>query len=77
MSQQRNGNRSTIKSEEFHHLVDDIERALFNFESTSNHAVMRLYRRSENISRVSEHSYFDEDSTFAGNDNEAVFLVYL
>ena len=27
-------------------LTEDVQRALFKFESTSNHALMRVYRRS-------------------------------
>lgn len=36
-----------FQPEEFSELVGQIERALVRFESTSNHAVLRLYRKSE------------------------------
>ena len=64
-----------IDPDEFHQLADGIERALFVFESTSNHAVMRLYRKttSSNIFAPSD----VDDSAYTGNDNEHVFLVYL
>jgi hypothetical protein len=58
--------------------VDAIERALFTFESTSNHAVMRLYRReiSDSSWESIAHSA-DENYVLLGNESEQVFLVYL
>ena len=73
---------------EFLELVEGIERALFVFESTSNQAVLRLYRRntpthgldsSMTASRASIASMTDENENplTVGTDNENVFLVYL
>ncbi|KAF8906326.1 Fusaric acid resistance protein-like-domain-containing protein [Mucidula mucida] len=37
----------SLEPHEFTELVESIERSLMRFESTSNHAVMRLYRKSD------------------------------
>jgi hypothetical protein len=69
-----------VQPQEFHQLVDSIERALFTFESTSNHAVLRLYRKSEvseSQSWESLKSYAEENSVLLGSEGEQVFLVYL
>ena len=70
-----------ITTQEFQQLADAVRRALFTFESTSNHAVVRLYRRQQNMSgtqsRDSYGSVFDENQVLTGNDGESVFLVYL
>ncbi|KDQ27334.1 hypothetical protein PLEOSDRAFT_1064671 [Pleurotus ostreatus PC15] len=39
-----------IQPQDFMDLVEGLERALMRFESTSNHAVLRLYRKSDLIS---------------------------
>ncbi|KAH9839086.1 Fusaric acid resistance protein-like-domain-containing protein [Rhodofomes roseus] len=69
-----------ITSAEFQQLADAVRRALFTFESTSNHAVVRLYRRQQNMpgtqSRDSYGSVLDENHVLTGNDGESVFLVY-
>lgn len=70
-----------LKPEEFHVLVDQLEKALFQFESTSNHAVLRLYRRGvgSNLeeSMDSLRSAAEENSVLMGSDSENIFLVYL
>jgi hypothetical protein len=79
----RREKRPAINPEEFVELADDIERALLRFESTSNHALLRLYRRSdisdsESITRASLYSVTgDTNALLLGGDNETVFLVYL
>lgn len=46
-----------IQPQDFMDLVEGLERALLRFESTSNHAVLRLYRKSDLISAsVTSHS---------------------
>lgn len=64
----------------FYQLSDDIQRALFTFESTSNQAVLRIYRRSDLLSSMPS-----ESSTLSSDENkclaqagveESVFLVY-
>ncbi|KZT10938.1 uncharacterized protein LAESUDRAFT_643293 [Laetiporus sulphureus 93-53] len=64
---------------EFQQLMDNIQRALYTFESTSNHAVMRLYR-SHNMSglqsRDSYSAVSDDNQLLTGGDGESVFLVY-
>jgi hypothetical protein len=71
---------------EFIELVDGIDRALVRFESTSNHAVMRLYRKSDNPTSPRPQSIASQapssrdemdNSLLVGGDNEHVFLVYL
>ena len=57
-------------------MMDVLERALFTFESTSNHAVVRLYRKST-ASEDSVASLSEENSILAGAHSESVFLVYL
>ena len=67
--------------QEFSELVDNIEAALVRFESTSNHAVLRLYRRSDiqiqhmtqSMSSTSQSSH----NPITESDHESVFLVYL
>lgn len=57
---------------DFDRLAANINRALFTFERTSNHALMRLYTRSE----VNP----DNDSGKAvnsGDTEESMFLIYL
>jgi len=61
-----------IQPQEFHELVEGIQRALFTFESTSNHAVIRLYRKNIFSGRANE-----ENAILTGNEGEHVFLVYL
>ncbi|KAI0319004.1 Fusaric acid resistance protein-like-domain-containing protein [Amylostereum chailletii] len=78
-----------VTSTEFLELVDGVERALFVFDSTSNQAIMRLYRRSSPsghathntslaTSRASIASLVDDSVNpfTVGTDNENVFLVY-
>jgi hypothetical protein len=62
---------------DFFQLSEDIERALYAFDRTSNHAVMRLYRRSDTTDRFSMTSEEAVPTILANGDNETVFLVYL
>lgn len=71
----REGDR--MESHEFFQLSEDIERALYAFDNTSNHAVMRLYRRSDTTDRFSMTSEDAVPTLLANGDNETVFLVYL
>jgi hypothetical protein len=58
-------------------LANEIQRALYEFDSTSNHAVLRLYHRDPS-ERASTISTEDNPNPFlSGSDNEHVFLVYL
>lgn len=65
---------------DFVEIADSIERALFTFESTSNHAVLRMYR-SGNVSgvdsRASIASLTSDNQILMGDESENVFLVYL
>ncbi|KDQ55716.1 hypothetical protein JAAARDRAFT_327588 [Jaapia argillacea MUCL 33604] len=73
------GRKGMLQSHEFRSLADGIDRALFTFESTSNHAVLRLYRKSDvsiTQSHISLGSYMEDNSMLSGSDNESVFLVY-
>ncbi|KAI5117857.1 hypothetical protein M0805_007700 [Coniferiporia weirii] len=63
----------------FYQLSEDIQRALFAFESTSNQAVMRVYRRSamDRSGSFSEDaaSLLDGDDDQRGGDDENVLLT--
>ena len=62
-------------------LADAIERACYVFESTSNQAVLRVYRRYNAISAAASvaslESADDNPMLTQFGDNEVVFLVYL
>ncbi|KIJ60068.1 hypothetical protein HYDPIDRAFT_99557 [Hydnomerulius pinastri MD-312] len=68
-----------MEPQDFHKIIDGIERALFTFESTSNHAVLRLYRRSNfsaGSSRRSMNSSVEDNPALADSEHEHIFLVY-
>lgn len=72
--------RDDLKVEEFDQLSEDIERALFTFDSTSNQAMVRLYGRriSSSGSCHSFESALGDNPLFtSGIEHENVFLVYL
>jgi hypothetical protein len=68
--------------DEFIELANRIQRALYEFDSTSNHAVLRLYNQANSQSPTSHGSTTasaptDDNPFLSGSDNEHVFLVYL
>jgi hypothetical protein len=69
--------------DEFIELTNGIQRALFAFDSTSNHAVLRLYNRvdaqgpTSHASIASASTDDNSDPFLSVSDNEHVFLVYL
>jgi hypothetical protein len=65
------GYKEVIQMHEFGELAEWIQRALFTFESTSNHAVMRLYRTG------AVDPTKDENAILTGSQGEQVFLMYL
>ncbi|KAK7692161.1 hypothetical protein QCA50_003780 [Cerrena zonata] len=66
-----------LNTAEFAQLSESLERALFQFESTSNHAIVRLYRKGTGSSRMSITSLSDSDNPYmADNDSENIFLIY-
>ncbi|KAJ7467034.1 Fusaric acid resistance protein-like-domain-containing protein [Mycena latifolia] len=70
---------NTLEQHEFLELVEGIERALVRFESTSNHAVLRLYRRSaasDFPADLRDSMYTENTEVLSGAENEHVFLVY-
>ena len=72
--------RDDLELKEFDQLIEDIERALFTFDSTSNHAVVRLYSRKTSSSdscHSLESSLGDNPLFTSGTEHENVFLVYL
>ncbi|KAF7315965.1 ArAE-2 domain-containing protein [Mycena indigotica] len=76
---QRPSRRKILHQNEFLELVDGIERALAQFETTSNHAVLRLYRRSAASDLppdLRESVYSEDTQVLSGSENEHVFLVY-
>jgi hypothetical protein len=78
-SQSQKKKRGVFQPDEFIELVDGIEKALVRFESTSNHAVLRLYRKTENPMLSRPLSVASQTLSTHGEDmdNEHVFLVYL
>ncbi|KAF7790048.1 hypothetical protein EIP86_000997 [Pleurotus ostreatoroseus] len=70
-------NDKDLEPDEFHELVDALEGALLRFESTSNHAVIRLYRKGTGSVDASISSLADETSVLQGANSESIFLVYL
>jgi len=71
-----------MEAHEFGELSEGIEAALLRFESTSNHALVRLYRKAKiDPSIITSHSMEDsilgDNSILTSSDNEHVFLVYL
>lgn len=82
---QRFRKKDAIQPHEFTELIEGIERALVRFESTSNHALLRLYRRSnipsmslsDSMESSSQFSTQADDNWVTASDNEHVFLVYL
>ncbi|KAF9063974.1 Fusaric acid resistance protein-like-domain-containing protein [Rhodocollybia butyracea] len=54
--QRRRRRHGDFHFSEFNGLIEGIEAALLRFESTSNHAVMRLYRKSDLIRLSSPHT---------------------
>ncbi|EPQ57130.1 hypothetical protein GLOTRDRAFT_73697 [Gloeophyllum trabeum ATCC 11539] len=78
VQRQRFNHKEPIKPSEFSDLTEELERALFTFESTSNHAVMRLYRRGESTYQHSRSSVnlLEENTMLTGTEHENVFLVY-
>ncbi|TFY71629.1 hypothetical protein EVG20_g1380 [Dentipellis fragilis] len=78
-AESNNTRTKAIEPRDFVELATQIERALYTFESTSNHAVLRLYRRSDMsgiTSRASVTSVVDDNVVVTGGDNESIFLVY-
>ena len=72
--------RDDLKVEEFDQLIEDIERAFFTFDSTSNQAMVRLYSRrisSSGSYHSLESSLGDNPLFTSGTEHENVFLVYL
>lgn len=72
--------RDDLKVEEFDQLIEDIERALFTFDSTSNQAMVRLYGRRISCSdsyHSLESSLGDNPLLTSGTEHENVFLTYL
>jgi len=74
-----------IVLDEFIELANGIQRALFEFDSTSNHAVLRLYQRADVHGSTSHGSTATASATseenpnpfLPGGEGEHVFLVYL
>ncbi|TFK54580.1 hypothetical protein OE88DRAFT_1655325 [Heliocybe sulcata] len=79
VQRQRRSRKESIRPTEFTELTENLERALFTFESTSNHAVIRLYRRNESAfrhSRSSVNILSEDNMVLTGTEHENVFLVY-
>jgi len=76
--------RDVLEPQDFFKLAEGIELALVRFESTSNHALLRIYRSGAhgNAFRPSSPTYsthpLDGHNTLLTEDeDEHVFLVYL
>lgn len=70
--------RERMHSEDFHAIIDGIERAMYTFESASNQALLRLYRRSNLVprSRRSTISTLNCSQALGDNENEHLFIIY-
>jgi uncharacterized membrane protein YgaE (UPF0421/DUF939 family) len=72
--------RPVFQPNEFVSLIESIEKALLRFESTSNHAMMRVYRRSDMVQsdglRESASSLKDISQPDQSTQLEHIFLVY-
>lgn len=88
MSSQKLDKRTIISNhhqlQEFFVLADEIERALFTFESTANYAIMRVYQKNPinseamSIRSLSSDTFDNENNLLThSEDHETVFLVYL
>lgn len=80
MNSQNTEEYKMMQPQDFHKIIDGIDRALFTFESTSNHAVLRLYRRSNFASESTERSTrssLEDNPILVESEHEHVFLVYL
>lgn len=69
-----------MQPQDFHKIIEGIDRALHTFKCTSNHAVLRLYRRSNFASdsmHKSTHSSLEDNPVLAESEHEHIFLVYL
>ena len=74
MNSQHSEQYKMMQPQDFNHIIEGIERALVTFESSSNHAVLRLYRQS-NFAFKSTHS--SAEDLLAESEHEHIFLVYL
>jgi len=70
--------------DEFINLANGIQRALYEFDSTSNHALLRLYRHGVGVDAGSQTTSSADDNNnnpnpilLSGTDSEHIFLVYL
>jgi hypothetical protein len=79
-----------FRQHDFEQLVEDIDRAMHFFESTSNHAIMRIYRKSifeaealghgpsvDHTSNTSLVTDPEDEKVVSQHQNENLFLVYL
>ncbi|KAI0743674.1 Fusaric acid resistance protein-like-domain-containing protein [Daedaleopsis nitida] len=74
-----NDDRLSMQATDFVDIAENVERALFTFESTSNHALLRMYRNgnvSMSDSRASVTSMTSDNQVLLGDESENVFLVY-
>ncbi|KAF8134727.1 Fusaric acid resistance protein-like-domain-containing protein [Mycena galopus ATCC 62051] len=76
LKSRRGGERYAFEQHEFFELVEGIERALLHFESTSNDAVLRLYRRSAGSHFPAGVGDTEDTEPTSNTDSEYVFVVY-
>ncbi|EIN11240.1 hypothetical protein PUNSTDRAFT_61905 [Punctularia strigosozonata HHB-11173 SS5] len=73
---------AAFRARTFQELDASIKRALYTFESTSNHALMRLYQKSVQSdyagAHAEQHRARESVASFTGvgNESENLFLVY-
>ncbi|KAJ2918023.1 hypothetical protein MD484_g2384, partial [Candolleomyces efflorescens] len=80
--------RDILQPQDFIEMAEGIEAALVRFESTSNHALLRIYRKGANASspvspisgmRAGTSQWVlddDDDNSLLTDESEHVFLVY-
>lgn len=78
--------RDILQPQDFIEMAEGIEAALVRFESTSNHALLRIYKKGANASSrgvspvemsASRSRSWDGDNSLLTDEGEHVFLVYL
>ncbi|RXW25613.1 hypothetical protein EST38_g244 [Candolleomyces aberdarensis] len=65
--------RDILQPQDFIEMAEGIEAALIRFESTSNHALLRIYRKGASSSQSWKG---DDDNSLLTDESEHVFLVY-
>lgn len=77
MNSQNTEQYKMMQPRDFHKIMDGIDRALVTFETTSNYAVVRLYKQSYFASAQKSTPSPEENPLLTESEHEHIFLVYL